>query len=81
MGKATPQLNGGGAGPASAAESSRPDVKSAIKDFALESGFDLVQVTSAREFTEDRAVTLERLQAGLMDGLPWFTESRVLQRD
>lgn len=55
------------------------DVKAAIKEFALECGFDLVGVTSAGEFAEDRAVTLERLEAGLMDGLPWFTGTRVLR--
>ena len=55
------------------------DVKAAIKDFALESGFDLVQVASADEFAEDREVTLDRLDAGLMDGLPWFTKTRVLR--
>ena len=55
------------------------EVTAAIKEFALEYGFDLVGVTSAREFDEDRAVTLERLEAGLMDGLLWFTESRVLR--
>jgi epoxyqueuosine reductase len=79
LGKARPHLNGGGPGAPSTAQSPPLDVKSAIKDFALESGFDLVQVTSAGEFTEDRAVTLERLGAGLMDGLPWFTETRVLR--
>ncbi len=44
---------------------------------ATEQGFDLVRVTSAAEFTEDRDVALERIKAGLMDGLPWYTESRV----
>ena len=79
LGKAKPPFNGGDPGEPPATDSRRLDVKSTIKDFALESGFDLVQVTSAREFTEDRAVTLERLGAGLMDGLPWFTEARVLR--
>ncbi len=53
------------------------DAKSIAKEYALESGFDLVRVTSAEEFAQDREVTLERLRAGLMDGLPWFNESRV----
>ena len=53
------------------------DVKKAATDYALELGFDLVRVTSAQVFAQDRAITLERLRAGLMDGLPWFNESRV----
>ena len=53
------------------------DAKAAAKQCALELGFDLVRVTSAQEFAQDRAVTLERMQAGLMDGLPWFNEARV----
>ena len=53
------------------------DAKAAAKEYALDLGFDLVRVTSAQEFARDREVTLERLSAGLMDGLPWFTEDRV----
>ena len=53
------------------------DAKAIAKEYALELGFDLVRVTSAQEFAQDRKVTLERLRAGLMDGLPWFTEGRV----
>ena len=58
-------------------ESPALDLKTVATDYALELGFDLVRVTSAEEFTEDKAVTLERLRAGLMDGLPWFNEARV----
>ena len=54
-------------------------VKAVVVSHALEQGFDLVRVTSAQEFVEDRAIALERLEAGLMDGLPWYTESRVLR--
>lgn len=39
----------------------------------------MVSVTSASEFAEDRDLAMERLQAGFMDGLPWFTESRVIR--
>ena len=53
------------------------DVKLIATDYALDLGFDLVRVTSAQEFTHDRAVTLERLRAGLMAGLPWFNEARI----
>ena len=58
-------------------ESPTLDLKTAATDYALELGFDLVRVTSAEEFAEDKAVTLERLRTGLMDGLPWFNEARV----
>jgi len=53
------------------------DLKAIVKEHATELGFDLVRVTSAEEFSSDRAVALERIKAGLMDGLPWYTESRV----
>ena len=60
---------------------SMPDLKSVVKECALELGFDLVRVTSAQEFAWDREVTLERLKDGLMDGLPWFNEDRVRSRN
>jgi epoxyqueuosine reductase len=53
------------------------DVKTTIKQCAIELGFDLVRVTSAAEFDHDRAIALERLDRGLMDGLPWYTQARV----
>jgi epoxyqueuosine reductase len=53
------------------------DLKLTVKEYAVELGFDLVRVTSAEEFVQDRAVALERTRAGLMDGLPWYTEKRV----
>ena len=56
---------------------SAPDIKDTVKALAAELGFDLVRVTSAEEFAQDRAVALERIGQGLMDGLPWYTESRV----
>ena len=54
-------------------------VKAVVVSHALELGFDLVRVTSAQAFVQDRAIALERLKAGLMDGLPWYSESRVLR--
>ena len=48
-----------------------------VKDHAKALGFDLVRIASAEEFVEDRDAALERVRAGHMDGLPWFTESRV----
>ena len=53
------------------------DIKSVVKDYAHELGFDLVTITAAEAFAEDQQVTLERMEQGLMDGLPWYNESRV----
>ena len=53
------------------------DVKAIVKEYAAELGFDLVRVTSAEQFVQDRAIALERIRAGLMDGLPWYTPARV----
>ena len=53
------------------------DIKTIVKQYARELGFDLVRITSAEEFAEDRAVALDRIKFGLMDGLPWYTENRV----
>lgn len=53
------------------------DLKSHIKTLAIECGFDLVRITDAEEFVRDRGAALARIEAGQMDGLPWYTESRV----
>ena len=53
------------------------DVKQLVKTLALEMGFDLVRVTAAEEFAADREAALERIRAGHMDGLPWYTPDRV----
>lgn len=44
---------------------------------AAAAGFDLVAVASADDFALDREETLRRIDAGLMDGLPWFNPQRV----
>ena len=44
---------------------------------AREAGFDLVAVTAAEDFAQDRDIALRRIADGLMDGLSWFTEQRV----
>ena len=54
-----------------------PDLKTTVTDYALVMGFDLVRVTSAEEFVRDRDAALERINDGLMDGLPWYHEGRV----
>ena len=50
---------------------------SLVKQFALASGFDLVRITTAQDFAEDREAALQRIQDGLMDGLPWYHQARV----
>ena len=50
-----------------------------VKQCALEAGFDLVRVTSADEFIRDRDAALQRIESGLMEGLPWYTRDRVLR--
>ena len=52
-------------------------VTRAVKDAATQCGFDVVGVTSADAFPDRGEMAKERVAAGLMDGLPWFTEERV----
>ena len=55
------------------------DLKDTVIALARGCGFDLVGVTSADDFAADRAAALERIREGRMDGLPWYTESRVMR--
>ena len=55
------------------------DLKATVVALARERGFDLVGVTSADDFAADREAALERIRDGRMDGLPWYTESRVMR--
>ena len=48
-----------------------------VDQAAATAGFDLVAVASADDFASDREETLRRIDAGLMDGLPWFNPQRV----
>ena len=48
-----------------------------IKSYAAELGFDGVGIATAEPFIRDEQAALERVRAGLMDGLPWYTEERV----
>jgi len=48
-----------------------------ITQYAIQCGFDLVRITGAQEFAQDRNVALTRIKSGQMNGLPWYTESRV----
>lgn len=54
-------------------------IKQVVTACALDLGFDLVRVTTTEEFAEDRAVALERLGNGLMNGLPWYNRARVIR--
>ena len=56
---------------------SKSKLTNCIKKTAARLGFDLVKITSAKEFLEDKNRALDRLQQGYMDGLPWYTASRV----
>ena len=56
---------------------SRSAIRRLVNRLAGEVGFDLVAVTDAAEFAGDRAIALLRIDEGMMDGLPWFTKSRV----
>ena len=54
-------------------------LKATVIAHAHACGFDLAGVTSAEEFAADREAALERIRDGQMDGLPWYTESRVMR--
>jgi epoxyqueuosine reductase len=49
----------------------------AIKEHAYTLGFDLVRITTAEVFPEAERIIRERIERGLMDGLPWFTAERA----
>ena len=55
------------------------DLKAIVVSSARACGFDLAGVTSADDFAADRDAALERIREGRMDGLPWYTESRVMR--
>ena len=48
-----------------------------VKALARRLGFDPVGVTSAEPFEETERVLVDRIRQGLMDGLPWYYESRA----
>jgi epoxyqueuosine reductase len=52
-------------------------LKRAIIRRAEELGFDLIRFTSALPFPETQNVLEERIDAGLMSGLAWFTRERA----
>ncbi len=48
-----------------------------IKEHAYALGFDNVRTTTAEAFPEAERVIKERIERGLMEGLPWFTAERA----
>jgi epoxyqueuosine reductase len=52
-------------------------LKLAIAQCAQELGFDLVRFASAEPFIDTRQVLDERIDRGLLSGLPWFTHERA----
>lgn len=48
-----------------------------VKKLGLSAGFDLVGITGAEPFLRDEEAAVQRVRAGLMDGLDWYTEDRV----
>ncbi len=52
-------------------------LKSELAEEASRLGFSACGVTSARPFTEARERGLAAIEAGRMDGMPWYTRERV----
>jgi epoxyqueuosine reductase len=48
-----------------------------VKELAIEAGFDLVGIAPAEPFEPEGRALAERIEAGLFDGLPWFTAERA----
>ena len=48
-----------------------------VKEHALALGFDLARITTAEPLPAAERALKERIRAGLMDGLDWFTEARA----
>ena len=61
--------------PVNAADPAR--MRQWVDQAAHDAGFDLVAVASAEAFASEREEALQRIDAGLMDGLPWFNAQRV----
>ena len=60
------------------ADAMTPEARAvAVKRLARDAGFDLVGITDASDFTDAEAAIAARIRAGLMDGLPWYTEARA----
>ena len=60
-----------------ASVSERITLTERIKERALALGFDLARVTTAAPLPTAERALKDRIRAGLMDGLDWFTEARA----
>ena len=54
-----------------------PTLTTKVKALGKSLGFDIVGITTAEDFARDEKAALERVNSGLMDGLPWYTAERV----
>ena len=54
-------------------------LKARVVRCAQELGFDQVRIASAEPLTEHGQAARERVRQGYMDGMPWFTQERVLR--
>ena len=52
-------------------------LKETVVRLGIESGFDIVRITTAEAFVRDEAAALKRIRDGHMDGYSWYTEERV----
>ena len=52
-------------------------IEDEVRRLGLESGFDIVRITTADAFARDEAAALQRIRDGHMDGFSWYTEERV----
>ena len=55
------------------------EITSLVKNYALEMGFDLVGITSDLPFENEEQVALDRFHNGLMGGMPWYNENRIIR--
>ena len=55
------------------------NVKALVKKCAIELGFDVVGITTSDSLHGPAKIAIERLNSGLMDGLTWYTEARVIR--
>ena len=55
------------------------NVKALVKKCAIELGFDVVGITTSDSLHGPAKIAIERVNSGLMDGLTWYTEARVIR--
>ena len=55
------------------------EITSLVKNYAIAMGFDLVGITSDLPFENEKKVALDRFHNGLMGGMPWYNENRIIR--